>query len=121
MVAASPSPEFIYKIASRAAFDAALATGAFPHMPIDDTDGYLHFSTAVQLPETLRLYFAGQRDVILIAVRTADLGPGLRWEPSRGGDLFPHYYGDLGLSALEESGSIDIAADGSVELPAWVT
>jgi uncharacterized protein (DUF952 family) len=115
-----PDPEFIYKIASRAAFDAALASGAFPHMPIDDSDGFLHFSTAAQLGDTLRLYFAGQRQVMLIAVRTAGLGAALRWEPSRGGDLFPHVYGALGLEALEQSEPVDVAADGSVTLPAWV-
>lgn len=117
---ATPTPEFIYKIASRDAFDAAVASGTFPRMPIDDSDGFLHFSTSTQLPETLRLYFAGQPDVLLIAVRTAELGDGLRWEPSRGGDLFPHVYGALGLEALEESEPVDVGADGSVELPAWV-
>jgi uncharacterized protein (DUF952 family) len=117
---ASHTPEFIYKIATRTAFDTALASGDFPHMPIDDNDGFLHFSTAAQLRETLRLYFAAQRDVVLIAVRTADVGEGLRWEPSRGGDLFPHVYGALGIDALEESEPVDVAADGQVELPAWV-
>jgi uncharacterized protein (DUF952 family) len=117
----TPNPEFVYKIATRAAFDAGLAEGAFPHMPIDDADGFLHLSTAAQLRETLRLYFAGQAGIMLIAVRTADLGAGLKWEPSRGGDLFPHHYGALGLDALEQSETIDVAADGSVELPDWVT
>lgn len=116
----SDTPEFIYKVTSRAAFDAALASGAFPRMPIDDTDGFLHFSTGAQLRETLRLYFAGQNGIMLIAVRTGDLG-GLKWEPSRGGEPFPHVYGHLGLDALEQSETIDVAADGSVALPAWVT
>jgi uncharacterized protein (DUF952 family) len=113
-------PQLIYKVASRAAFQAGLAAGSFPRMPIDTTDGYIHFSTAAQLAETLRLHFANQADLILISVRTADLRDGLKWEPSRGGDLFPHHYGALGLDALVESEAISVASDGSVALPAWV-
>jgi uncharacterized protein (DUF952 family) len=89
-------------------------------MPIDDQDGYIHFSTAAQLAETLRLYFAGQSDLALIAVRTADLGAGLKWEPARDGRLFPHAYGRLGASAIGQTASIAVAADGGVTLPAWV-
>lgn len=120
MAPSKRSPHLIYKVASRAAFEAALASASFPRMPIDTADGYIHFSTAAQLAETLRLHFAGQADLILIAVRTRDMGEGLKWEPSRGGDLFPHRYGELGLDALVESEAIAVAADGSVALPAWV-
>src|SRR5215203_5519569 len=111
MAPSKRNPTHIYKVASRPVFEAAVASGSFPRMPIDSNDGYIHFSTAAQLPETLRLHFAGQSDLVLIAVRTIDLGNSLKWEPSRGGDLFPHHYGELGLDALVESEPIAVAAD----------
>ncbi len=82
-------PEFIYKIASRAVFEASRETGRFGGMPIDLKDGYVHFSTAAQLAETLRLHFAGQGDLVLFSVPTAALGSALVWEPSRGGAAVP--------------------------------
>jgi uncharacterized protein (DUF952 family) len=114
------NPDFVYKIAARPAVEAAAAAGKFPRMPIDDKDGYIHFSTAEQLAETLRLYFAGQGNLVLLAVRPIEMGAGLRWEPSRGGQLFPHHYGELGWSAVANRVRIDVAPDGSVTLPAWV-
>ena len=114
------NPEFIYKVTSREVFDASLAAGRFVGMPVDHVDGYLHFSTAAQLRETLRLYFAGQSDLVLFALKAADLGAELRWEPSRGGQLFPHLFGDLRMSAVTDSATISVATDGNVELPDWV-
>ena len=114
------NPEFVYKIASHASLDAAKAAGEFPRAPIDLKDGFIHFSTATQLAETLRLHFAGQSDLAVIAVRTADLGAGLKWEPSRGGALFPHHYGALSSSAIGQTAFVSVAADGSVTLPDWV-
>jgi len=116
----TPNPDWVYKVASRAAFDAGTATGTFPGMPVDHADGYVHFSTAAQLAETIRLYFAGQADVVLFAVRTADLSPPLVWEPSRRGDLFPHLYGTLPMTAVGDHIVLAIPADGRVTLPEWV-
>ncbi len=110
----------IYKISSGEAFAAAVRTGAFPGMPIDIADGYLHFSTARQLAETLRIHFRGQRDLMLFAVRTADVADTLRWEASRGGDLFPHVYGQLPAALIGPSASVSVGDDGSVALPEWV-
>ena len=111
-------PQFVYKIATEAAFAPARATLAFAGMPIDAADGYMHFSTAAQLPETLRLHFAGQDDLVLLAIRTADLGDNLVWEPSRGGALFPHLYGGpLPSSAIAWEAPLSVAADGSCTLP----
>ena len=116
-----PIPEFVYKIVSRAAFDAAATEGVFPQMPIDLRDGYVHMSTAAQLAETLKLHFAGQSDLVAFAVRSADLGVALRWEPSRGGALFPHLYGELPMSRDRPTAPIvAVAAGGSVALPGWV-
>lgn len=114
------NPEFVYKITSRAVFDAARAAGEFPRMPIDLDDGYVHFSTAAQLAETLRLYFAGQGDLAVFAISTCTLGAALRWEPSRGGQLFPHAYGDVPVAAVGQTASVSVATDGSVTLPDFV-
>lgn len=113
-----PSPEFIYKIATEAAYAPARATTSFAGMPIDAADGYMHFSTAEQLAETLRLHFKGQPDLVILAIRTADLGDDLVWEPSRGGALFPHLYNrPLPLSAVAWEAPVSVAEDGSCILP----
>jgi uncharacterized protein (DUF952 family) len=113
------NPDFVYKIVSRAAFDSARAADSFPVMPIDLKDGFVHFSTAPQLAETLRLHFAGQDDLVVFAVRPADLVD-LRWEASRGGQLFPHAYGELPLSAAGRSTTVSVGQDGAVSLPDWI-
>ena len=111
-------PELIYKVVSQAAFAGAREGGSFEGMPVDRADGYMHFSTAAQLAETLRRHFAGQADLLLLAVRRADLEAGLVWEPSRGGDLFPHLYDQpLPLSAIAWEAPLAVAADGSCQLP----
>lgn len=110
----------IYKVCSSAIYAASVEAGRFQGMPIDQADGYLHFSTAGQLRETLRLYFAGQDRLALFAVATAPLGEQLKWERSRGGDLFPHLYGELPMALVSAHAMIAVAADGSVELPDWV-
>ena len=111
------TPALIYKIATEAAFAPYRAAPAFPGMPIDAADGHMHFSTAAQLPETLRLHFAGQSDLVLLAVRTADLAQLLVWEPSRGGQLFPHLYADLPTTAIVWEAPLAVAADGTCTLP----
>lgn len=114
------NPELVYKVATAEAVTAAEARGAFPRMPIDDQDGFVHFSTAAQLPETLRRHFAGQGDLVLLAVRSYDLGKGLVWEPSRGGLLFPHVYGEISPAVVAWKAAIAVAADGSCSLPVAV-
>ena len=112
------TPEFVYKIATEAAFAPARNGTDFAGMPIDAKDGYMHFSTAGQLAETLRLHFAGQDGLVLLAVRTADLGADLVWEPSRGGALFPHLYGGpLQTSAIAWEAPLSVAPDGACTLP----
>jgi len=111
------TPQFIYKITTRAVFAPAEESGAFRGMPIDARDGYMHFSTAAQLRDTLRLHFAGEDDLLLLAVRTADIADKLKWEPSRGGDLFPHLYGDLPVSTIAWQETISVAPDGKTTLP----
>lgn len=85
----------VYKILPRAEWDAAVAAGAFEGSVVDLADGFIHFSAFDQVEETRRRHFAGQRDLMLVAVEAAALGEALKWEPSRGGALFPHLYGPL--------------------------
>ncbi len=115
-----PHPEFAYKVAPRGLVDAARARGRFIGAPIDLSDGFIHLSTAEQLGETLRRYFAGQPDLVLFSVRVADFGPAMVWEPSRGGALFPHLYAALPMSTVRQSAAIEVAPDGTVALPDWV-
>jgi uncharacterized protein (DUF952 family) len=112
--------DLIYKIASREVATASRQQGSFTGMAVDLADGFVHFSTADQLPETLRRHFRNQQDLVLLAVRTASLGPALRWEPSRGGALFPHLYGPLPMSAVVREASIAVDSRGRCALPGWV-
>ena len=114
------NPDFVYKIVTRAAFEAAAAAGEIPQKPIDLKDGFIHFSTAAQLRETLRLHFAGQSDLVVFAVRSYDMGAGLHWEASRGGQLFPHHYGPLGRVAIGRQVIVSVADSGTVDLPGWI-
>jgi len=95
-----PVATTIYKICPAALWRDAERAGAFRGSPADLRDGFVHFSTAAQLVETAEKHFAGERDLVLVAVDVAVLGDALKWEPSRGGALFPHLYGDLPLSAV---------------------
>ena len=85
----------IYKILPRALWDEAVTKGSFNGSPVDAADGFIHFSTAAQVHETAARHFQGMKDLVLVAVEADDLGEALKWEPSRGGDLFPHLYGTL--------------------------
>ncbi len=85
----------IYKLCERAAWQAAERAGIYHGSDVDRRDGFIHFSTAAQLAETAAKHFAGQKDLMLIALDSAGLGPSLKWEPSRCGDLFPHLYAAL--------------------------
>lgn len=114
------TPEFIYKVASREIYEASLAARRFVGQPIDLKDGYIHFSSAPQLGETIRLYFAGLGDQVLFQVPAAPLGEALKWEASRGGDLFPHLFASLPMSAVSNMTRLDVPADGLVSLPDWV-
>jgi uncharacterized protein (DUF952 family) len=90
----------IYKICQRELWQAAEAERAFRGSADDTRDGFIHFSTANQLADTAAKHFAGQTSLILVAVAAERLGPQLKWEPSRGGALFPHLYAPLPLDAV---------------------
>jgi uncharacterized protein (DUF952 family) len=90
----------IYKICERAAWQEAESAGFYGGSAVDGRDGFIHFSTAGQVGETAAKHFAGQTDLMLIAVDGSALGAALKWEPSRGGALFPHLYGVLPVAAV---------------------
>ena len=98
----------IYKIATRSQWDEAIACGVFKGAPIDLADGYIHFSTAEQVRETAEKHFHGQKDLLLLTVVTETLGKALKWEPSRGGALFPHLYAKLETAKVQ---SVDVLVD----------
>ena len=85
----------IYKIVPAPLWSEALKTGSFVGSPVDIADGFIHFSTADQLHETAAKHFAGIADLLLIAFPASAFGDALKWEPSRGGALFPHLYAPL--------------------------
>ncbi|MGE5535070.1 MAG: DUF952 domain-containing protein [Acidobacteriota bacterium] len=90
----------IYKICPASLWREAERSGVFGGSDVDRSDGFIHFSTGEQVAETARKHFAGQSELLLVHVDATRLGGRLKWEPSRGGALFPHLYGDLALSAV---------------------
>ena len=113
---ANPHTGMIFKIVSRAEW--AAESGDYRGSAHDQRDGFLHFSTAVQLPETLRRHYAGQDDLLLLAVESNALGSDLKWEysPSRDED-FPHLYGCLSSHAIKWARPIAKDAKGNFVLP----
>lgn len=87
--------ETIYKIVTPEQWGEASNTGIFKGAPIDLADGYIHFSTAEQVVETTEKHFKGKGQLFLLAFESEIFGDALKWEPSRGGALFPHLYADL--------------------------
>jgi uncharacterized protein (DUF952 family) len=102
----------IYKIVPRELWQEARESGLFRGAPIDLKDGYIHFSTGAQAVETARLHFAGEADLLIVAVDATLFGAALKWEPSRGGDLFPHLYADLSLDAVIWEKPLALGEDG---------
>ena len=102
----------IYKILPAALWREAERVGKFLGSEVDRKDGFIHFSTAAQVVETAAKHFAGQADLLLVSVDAGALGPALKWEPSRGGALFPHLYGELALSAVTKVEPLPLSPDG---------
>ena len=108
--------DLIYKICHRDDWDAAQKAGQFAGAGIDLTDGYIHFSTAVQAHETARLHFNDRDGLVVLSVKAALLGGNLKWEPSRGGEMFPHLYGPLALEAVVSIHPAPLGDDGVPQL-----
>lgn len=108
----------IYKILPQAEWTAAQAQGRFDGSAVDHADGYIHFSTAAQAAETARKYFSNLPDLVVLEVEGDALGPALKWEPSRGGDLFPHLYGPLAVGDVLAEHEAPLGPDGVPVTPA---
>ena len=104
----------IYKIFRRSEWAGLLAEGRTAGAPVDLADGFIHFSTADQLPGTLAKHFAGESGLVLAVLEGDALGPELRWEPARGGEFFPHLYRILRLEDVIFSQNLRDAPGGPV-------
>lgn len=107
----------VYKICPSSLWREAEQAGTFTGAPVDLADGFIHFSTAAQVAGTAAKHFFGQRDLLLVAVAADALGDSMRWEPSRGGALFPHLYAPLPLSAVRSVERLTTSPDGVVQIP----
>mgnify|MGYP002652026205 CR=1 FL=1 len=113
----SEMPQVAYKILTGPQMDALERDGAFAGSLVDLADGYIHLSTEQQLPGTLDKHFAGHGDIHIATVDLAVLGDAVKWELSRGGDLFPHIYAALPLSAVLAYGPLEREENGALKLP----
>jgi uncharacterized protein (DUF952 family) len=104
----------ILKIFRRAEWDAFRAAGETAGAPVDLADGYIHFSTATQVAGTAAKYFAAESDLVLVAFDADALGPALKWEPARGGVLFPHLYRSLLIFEVVWDKSLPLGATGHI-------
>ena len=110
-------PTVIYKICTRAEWAEAQAKGRYEGSADDLRDGFIHFSSPYQVAATAAKFFAGRTDLLLVAVDGDRLGSELKWEPSRGGDLFPHLYCDLPMDAVIGVDELPLAQDGAHAFP----
>jgi len=107
--------EPVYKLLTEDEWRSAEAEG-HAASALDIADGYVHLSTRSQLGETARRHFSGKGRVRLMKFDAGALLP-LRWEPSRGGDLFPHLYGPLAIAGAKQSWWVEPGPDGAPSLP----
>lgn len=109
----------IYKILGRGELEEALGTGIFQGSAVDRADGFIHFSTSRQMQETAAKHFSGRTDLVLLTLDTARLPQDrLKWEPSRGGQLFPHLYGPLDMAAVLRLDDLPLGPEGVHIFPA---
>jgi uncharacterized protein (DUF952 family) len=111
------SENLIYHMCRAEEWEAAQASGRYPGSSQDQADGFIHFSTAAQIVESAARHRTGQRGLLILEVDGARLGSALRWEKSRGGDLFPHLYGALPVEAVTRSSSLPLGANGRHVFP----
>lgn len=111
------TPATVYKILSRSDWEAAVECGAYRGSPDDKRDGFIHLSALHQLGGTAAKYFKGLPDLMLIGYSSKSLGDALKWETSRGGDLFPHLYGDLPTNNAHSIHELQLDDDGVPQIP----
>jgi uncharacterized protein (DUF952 family) len=113
----SDRPVVAYKVLTEEQMVALEHEGSFAGAPVDLADGYIHLSTAEQLEETVAKHFAGQENLHIASVDLPVMEDAVKWEPSRGGQLFPHIYGALPLSAVLAYGPLERDHEGKIRLP----
>jgi len=109
--------KLIYHMCRREEWEDARMLGEYRGSSQDKADGFIHFSDAAQLPESAAKHRAGQEGLVVLVVETEPLGDALKWEPSRGGELFPHLYGPLPLKAVRSVHDAPLGDDGRHFLP----
>ncbi len=107
----------IYHVCKADEWEAARRAGRYPGSSQDRADGFIHFSDASQVVESVAKHRAGQDQLVILEVDAPALGSALRWEPSRGGALFPHLYGDLKLTAVTRFAALPLGAGGRHVFP----
>ncbi len=113
----SDMPLTAYKVLTAEQMTALERDGHFAGAPVDIADGYIHLSTAAQLTETVDKHFGGQADLHVAAIDLAAHGDKVKWEASRGGQSFPHLYGEMLLETVVAYGPLERGDDGTVKLP----
>ena len=108
----------VYKILTHRAWEEAETSGAYIGSPLDLKDGFIHLSTAAQAGETARLHFRGQSDLIIVGFDADAFGDVLKWEPSRGGQLFPHLFEALPVKAAVSIDTLPLDAEQVPIVPA---
>ncbi len=103
----------VFKIMGKADYSASKADGFAVPAAVDRADGFIHLSTEEQALATARLHFAGRDDLVIVGFDAGPLGAALRWEASRGGAMFPHFYGALKMAHAVSASSLKRRADGS--------
>ncbi len=111
------SDKLIYHCCPVEAWDEGQAQGAYTGSADDRRDGFIHFSTFAQVRTSTAIHRAGQTGLVLLVVAAEKLGPALKWEPSRGGQLFPHLYSSLPLDAVIQAIDLPLGADGLHQFP----
>jgi uncharacterized protein (DUF952 family) len=109
--------KFVYKLLTAGEWTDAERTGRYTGSADDARDGFIHFSAADQLAGTAAKYFRDKPDLVLVAIDAGRLGEALKWEPSRGGALFPHLYGPLDVTAAVRVWPLSLGPDSAPILP----
>lgn len=110
---------FIFKLLTQDQWQSFQGEKTFKGAPIDLADGYIHFSTRMQVAETAQKYFSDEPVVVLAEIAVEALPEPVKWEPARQGALFPHLYADLPLESVERHSILKRDADGTFQIPAW--
>ncbi|MEO0981941.1 MAG: DUF952 domain-containing protein [Pseudomonadota bacterium] len=110
------SDRFVYKLLTAEDWAKAEAAGV-TSTALDDADGYVHLSARDQVAETARLHYRGKAGCVLLEFDAPALGAALKWEPSRGGALFPHLYGALKVAAATRRWTLSLDTDGAPIMP----